>query len=67
MWLKEEEEVLKTAFSLTVDSAPPRLEEADAFLQAATHPHLFVGRRKKDVVDKCRTILRQMKKGSSQV
>jgi hypothetical protein len=59
MWLKEEEDVLRATFSLTAESNPPKLDECDAFLTAASHPHLFVGHTM-EVVE-CRTIIRQLK------
>lgn len=62
MWLAEEEKVLQDTFQLNAKSNAPKLEECDAFLQAGSYPHLFVGRTKKEVVDKCRTIIRQLRK-----
>ena len=62
MWLEEEGGILKDTFSLTATSVPPGVHEAEAFLKTASYPDLFIDRTKKEVVDKCRTIIRQLKR-----
>ena len=59
-WLKEEAEVLITHFNLGVNGTTPSADECQAFLGLANAP-LFIGRTKKEVQDKCRTILRNIK------
>ena len=62
LWLKEEGDILRATFSLTAESSPPQIAECYVFLKTASPPHLVVGRTTQDVMDKCRSIIRQLKK-----
>ena len=57
-WLREEEEVLASFFKLGTEGIPS-LEACNYFLSENTDPQLFTIRSKKDIQDKCRTIVRR--------
>ena len=62
-WMQEEKNFLMEYFNLTSTSKAPKQEECVAFLmQRDGTDGLFGGRTKKEVQDKCRTIISQLKK-----
>lgn len=63
-WATEEEDALKAHFSLGPERNPPSVPDCREFLAEcrATGSSYFVGRDPHEIKDKCRTILRQLKR-----
>ena len=61
MWNEEEEDHIMQFFNLEMTSPPPSLDDCGWMLTTCPEQS-FIGRSKKDVQDKCQTIIRQRRK-----
>lgn len=60
-WVELEVAIIRAHFGLVESGRTPSLEECQQFLAEFSNETLFIDRNKKEIQDKCRTIIRQCK------
>ena len=60
-WVELEVAIITAHFGLVASRKTPSLEECQQFLSEFSNETLFIDRNKKEIQDKCRTIIKQCK------